>query len=126
MAGPVENRSLQLCQLINDRNTDNEVGAEIRKLLIEGVDIKIKDFNRNGNTPLHLAVQKCDTKCIRFLLKYKPDQQVTNAANETPIDLANCDEVRALLSAANVDSVDQKFVQSIEFQKLKAESLGIL
>lgn len=118
-----QSRSLQLCQLINDRRNDKAVDAEIRRLLNEGVDINIQDLERNKNSPLHLAAKKSDKICVKLLLSYKPNLQIRNGNGKTAIDVARGTEVRELLSSASFDVVRKKFIRTISFQKLSIERL---
>lgn len=117
---------MRLCQLVYDRRVDNEVGFEIRRLLVEGVDINIQDLNRSGNTPLHLAVQNSDTKCVDVLLQYKPNLKIRNLKNKTPADLAENIEIREKLSATDFSEIRKGIVHEIEFKNLSIERIETL
>lgn len=56
----------------------------------KGIDRKevIDSKDREGNTPLHLAVSQGHTEIIKALLKAKADLQVKNHKGETPLSIA--------------------------------------
>eukprot|EP00043_Microstomoeca_roanoka_P002447 m.38499 g.38499 ORF g.38499 m.38499 type:complete len:134 (+) comp11491_c0_seq1:477-878(+) len=58
----------------------------IDDLLKRKVDINAKD--NQGNTSLHIAVHKKDSKAVKKLLQSNPDLGLSNNEGQTPLDIA--------------------------------------
>jgi uncharacterized protein len=66
-----------------------------RLLLDAGADVNGQ--GEGGFTPLHAAAENGDAELVRELLNRGADPDVENAAGRSPTDLAESEEVRALL-----------------------------
>ena len=73
----------------------------IVQLLLEKTQEKfLSTENKYGNTPLHLAASKCNSKVMRLLLVYGADPEAENKFGVTPRDMAleeNSDALEELL-----------------------------
>lgn len=58
----------------------------VKELIRAGADVNVK--NRNGDTPLHLALRRGNDMVGRFLIKKGADYNVANNSGETPVDIA--------------------------------------
>ncbi len=99
-------------------NNLDQFGVEDRdkmvKLLVnKGADISIQD--NNGNTPLHEAVTKVETKSAKFLMDHKDAAlEAPNAMGNTPLEIINSkgDEGKELK-----DYLEEKFA-GMDLQKI--------
>lgn len=79
----------------------NTVSLEVIKALVNnGANIEARD--KNGWTPLMLAIQNENTECVEFLLRRGAKKDVVAEGGYTPADLAemseNSHEMKALLA----------------------------
>ncbi len=93
-------------------NSETNLVEQIKKLLHEGVpkhynaysgDIfTINDVDRDGNTPLHMAVRYTNTPFVQALLDLGADVDVQNNNGETPLMIAiywlHFDQVKLIMS----------------------------
>jgi len=57
------------------------------KLLIKKGNVDPNSRNLEGNTPLHIAVARGDTRCIDMLIGNKCDEMVQNNDGKTPWEM---------------------------------------
>ena len=70
-------------------------------LLKQSTDVDVDAAMFNGCTPLHLAVGRQDAAMANLLCQADADKMVRNTENETPLDLADCnDDVSAALPSS--------------------------
>ena len=60
----------------------------LAKFLIESKKININEQNKNGDTPLHKAVQLSNYKLVNLLLENNANTNIQNNQNETPLHFA--------------------------------------
>jgi ankyrin repeat protein len=65
-------------------------------LLQHGADFMTPD--REGNTVLHLASQKCDTLVIRYLIDHGANIDASNNEGKRPSEVAGCANARLMLT----------------------------
>src|SRR3954447_18279671 len=70
--------------------------ASARALLEAGANPNV--HQQGGYTPLHTAAHNNDVELARMLLDHGADPSVADDDGQTPLDMAEGDEVRALLS----------------------------
>lgn len=87
--------NIKLCQIVIEHIGSDEHEQTVRELIAQGADIDFRDANRDGNTPLQLAIAKCDAKWVEILLKFNPI--VKTCDGETTQDQAN--EITKMLIA---------------------------
>jgi ankyrin repeat protein len=58
----------------------------VKRLIDAGAPVSQAD--RDGNTPLHHAVQERDTELIQLLLKAKAKKDAANQLGQTPLAIA--------------------------------------
>ncbi|MQL77355.1 hypothetical protein Taro_009768 [Colocasia esculenta] len=68
----------------------------VRRLLSSGVSVKAA--NRKGLTPLHFAVRGSHLELVKYLVRKGASLSAKTKSGETPADLANSDEVRAVIA----------------------------
>lgn len=119
--------SIKLCQLIVDRQIPEEISNEIMEVLQQGADINFCDANRDNNTPLHLAIEREDFGCVKYLHGFKPNILLKNDEGNTPLDLARkvrnieilnfLTEVRSETKITINDSIDADYIMNLDFEK---------
>jgi ankyrin repeat protein len=70
-------------------------------------------FESGGKTPLHVAAEKGNIKCVELLLKHKSNQHAKDFDGNTPLDLAiyqNNMQIAKLLKEENLLQVSVFFV----------------
>src|SRR3954453_15861777 len=70
--------------------------ASVRALLEAGANPNVTQ--QGGHTPLHTVAHNNDAVLARLLLEHGADTTLTADDGQTPLDMAEGDEVRALLS----------------------------
>ncbi|CAF1086509.1 unnamed protein product [Adineta steineri] len=65
---------------------------EIVQFLREYADVKLNVFNKNADTPLHLAAKKCHYRIVRYLVLWGADEAAQNLSKQTPLILAQKSE----------------------------------
>ncbi|XP_074640442.1 poly [ADP-ribose] polymerase tankyrase-1-like [Tubulanus polymorphus] len=85
--------------LIPLHNASSYGHVDIAALLIK-YDTCVNAVDRWGFTPLHEAAQKGRTQLCALLLAHGADPTMKNQEGQTPLDLAQADDVRALLQDA--------------------------
>jgi hypothetical protein len=114
----LKRNTYKLWTLIFDRDVSVEISDEFKSLVAAGVDVNLQDTNENRNTALHLAVEKDDEKCLKFLLPLKPNEKVVNENDETAEDLA------IKLGHIKIARLLQMHKTIIELKKKKNEALN--
>jgi ankyrin repeat protein len=81
-----ENTLLHLA-VMNDKFSEEDLLEFMSKLLAcDGVNINAR--NSGGNTPLHLAAERCDFEKIKLLLKYNAALNIKNKEGKIPLHMA--------------------------------------
>ncbi|ELU04394.1 hypothetical protein CAPTEDRAFT_114897, partial [Capitella teleta] len=80
----------------------------LQKLLREGASVN--KVNRNGNSPLHVAIRERNEEAVDLLLEYQADVNVRDTSGLTPLHLAcvNKDLAIATLLLEKGANVDQR------------------
>ncbi len=85
----------------------------------EGCDVNQKD--ENGDTALHLAVQKGAADCVSILLKGGADPMITNAEGKTALQISKSRKVQKLLKKAmELREKEMKLCEQIQAGNLEA------
>ena len=73
----------------------------VRALIAAGADPNAARTDDEGNAPLHEAAGDGYAEVVRALLNAGADSNMPNGEGQTPLDLAESEEVRAILRAAS-------------------------
>lgn len=90
---------------------------ETVEILLEyKADINVQD--RDGNTPLHIAVNRENKELLKVLTKYKADTSIQNKEGETAYQLAIRKGYVDLASLININA-EEDYKSRPEFQEIK-------
>lgn len=84
--------------LIKNALTDLQVANYLKY----NPDMTLED--KNGDTPLHLAVRMKKSKIVKLLLEAKANPELVNNKNSTPLQVAQDNELRALLQFKTISA----------------------
>ena len=116
---PEQNEELAFISMLKQSNVLSPKLMAHAILSIEKGDFDIQKTDANGDTILHIAVQKEGMeKLVVALINNGADLTAMNNAGQTPINLAHCEKMRQTLKKFNMRQEDLSQKKVAYFQQL--------
>lgn len=116
---PEKNEELEFITMIKQSNMLSSKLLAHAILSIEKGDFNIQKTDENGDTLLHIAVQKKGMeKLVVALLNNGGDLTAVNNAGQTPVNLAHCEKMHQALKMFNIKKEDLSQKKVAYFQQL--------